>query len=99
MRITKDIGPGLLAGLTNDNKLVIMVETDEGEFLAEVKDIDYLTATLRHLELVQMENRGESSRSPLTTAEADLNRRQASPCQYTQSHTRDWCGNPNCREG
>lgn len=20
------------------------------------------------------------------------------PCEYTLSHTRDWCGNPGCRE-
>jgi hypothetical protein len=22
----------------------------------------------------------------------------AGPCEYTHSHTRYWCGNPNCRE-
>lgn len=23
---------------------------------------------------------------------------QTEPCQFTFAHTREWCGNPNCRE-
>lgn len=73
MQIIQSVAPDMSAALTNDNKLVIMVETDDGEHLAEVTDIDHLVRTLRNLELIQME-RKQWGRFPgtVTTAEAEL---------------------------
>jgi hypothetical protein len=76
MQIIQSVAPDMSAGLTNDNKLVIMVETEDGEQLAEVTDIDHLVRTLRNLELVQMERRQWGALpGTTTTAESDLNRR------------------------
>ena len=76
MRIIQSVAPELNVALTNDNKLVIMVDTDDGEVLAEVTDIDHLVASLRRMELIQMELSARPS-NMITTAEVELNRRQA----------------------
>jgi hypothetical protein len=74
MRAIKSVGPDLSVALTNDNKLVVMVEDDKyGEFLAEVTDIDNLVRKLRELELIQMER--STTPGMVTSAEADLSRR------------------------
>lgn len=76
MRHIQSVAPDMSVCLTNDNKLVIMVETEDGEQLAEITDIDHLVRTVRHLELIQMEDAALPS-SMITTAEVELNRRQA----------------------
>lgn len=79
MQLIKEVTPDLAAGLTNDNKLVVMVDSEYGEVLAEVTDIDALVGALRNLELVQMERRswGAVDTGTVTTAEVELNRRAA----------------------
>jgi hypothetical protein len=103
MQIIQSVAPDLNVCLTDSNQLVIMVDDEEGEHLAEVTDIDRLIQALRHVHLVQAERAatGESRRmgASITTAEVELNRRQAAdPCPYTQAHTREFCGRPACRE-
>jgi hypothetical protein len=76
MRAIESVTADLDVCLTDTNRLAIMVSTDEGEFLAEVKDIDTLVAKLRKLELIKMEPaRGERVGSCVSTAEVELERR------------------------
>lgn len=76
MRIIQSVGPDLNVCLTNDNKLVIMIDNEDGEVLAEITDMDRLFQAVRHVDLVRAEN--PSDRPPMiTTAEVELNRRQA----------------------
>lgn len=95
MRIIQSVAPELSVALTDDNRLVIMVETSSRT--GEVTDIDHLVHTLRSLELIQMEISTRSAPSG-TPAEVELLSEAANPCQYTQSHTRNWCGHAGCRK-
>jgi hypothetical protein len=78
MQQIKEVTPGLAAGLTNSNKLVVMVDTEDGEHMVEVTDIDALVGALRNLELIQMERRQWGALAgQVITAEAELDRRQS----------------------
>lgn len=74
MRIIQSVAPDMSVCLTNDNRLVIMVETEDGEHLAEITDMDRLFQAVRHVDLVRAEN--PTDRVPqTTTAEVELSRR------------------------
>jgi hypothetical protein len=77
MQQMREVTQNLATGLTNSNKLVIVVDTEDGEHMVEVTDIDALVGALRNLELVQMERRqwGAVDTGTTTTAEAELDRR------------------------
>lgn len=77
MRIIQAVGPDLSVGLTDTNRLVIIVDTDDGEHMAEVAEIEVLAQALREMDLVQMENSRRAGPCA-TTAETDLERRRAS---------------------
>jgi hypothetical protein len=68
MRIIQSVAPDLSVGLTDDNKLVIMVETSNRQ--GEVTDIDHLVHALRSLELIQMEISTQTPKG--TPAEVEL---------------------------
>jgi hypothetical protein len=76
MQQIKEVTPDLAAGLTNSNKLVILVDTEDGEHMVEVTDIDALVGALRNLELIQMERQAWGALAgQVITAEAEFDRR------------------------
>jgi hypothetical protein len=76
MREIRSVAPDLSVGLTDTNKIVVIVETDDGEFMAEVPNIRVLGTRLRELELIKLEGGPSSSRlMTITSAEAELERR------------------------
>src|SRR6185437_8924626 len=102
MKEIRSVGPDLDVCLTDTNRLAIMVESEYGEHLAEVTDLDALISKLRELALIQAELSNREHRSMVSTAEVELERaieaRATEPCPYRQAHTRDFCGRPTCRE-
>jgi hypothetical protein len=76
MRIIQSVAPDMSVCLTNDNRLVIMVEDEDGEHLAEITDMDKLIQAVRRLDQISTEPVYSKDYVPVTTAEAEQARRQ-----------------------